>query len=126
MNKPRLIKYQSERIAKTAGAVGLYETRVVLDNAFAKCTGYAVHVVERTAGTDNYSLGLKDDNQQYQDITFATDHEISANVGFEQGRYKKIDIRANGNAVKIQTQIDTALGANLTFDVVFRLENPPA
>jgi len=116
------IRYQTQRITHVAGTLpGVVETRLALDNVYNRCTGIAMYIVKRTA-PDNISVGIADDNQRYQDNTFMTDNESTATLAFKD-RYKEMDIRANGNSVKIVSQIDTALTADYVFDVVFRLEN---
>ena len=112
------IKYQTLRITHLSGTTpSIVETRVALDNAYNRCTGIAVYPVKRTS-PDNISLGFKDDNERYQDNTFITDNESSVNTSFKD-RYKEFDIRANGNAFTVQSQIDITLTADYIFDVVF-------
>ena len=123
MNKAKSrIKYQTLRITHALGTTPqIIETRVTLDNAYDKCTGIAVFIVARTA-PDNISLGFQDDTQTYQDNTFVTMNESTTAVKHAD-RFKDFDIRANGNTVRVQSEIAVTLGAAYTYDVVFKLEN---
>lgn len=92
-----------------------------LDTRFERCTGVAMYVVNSGAD-ENVNVGYQNRTGVIHDRTDLQDHKSTSGVDFE-GRYKTQDFEANGEKVSVLVEPRAALTADLTLQVVFRLEN---
>ncbi len=114
-------KYQTFTVTKAnATPAGRYTDSVELDTEFEVCDG--VQVKELGAGgVTFYNIGLEDKNNTYQSLTHKDDYITTTAVNPNE-RYKRISIPViQGQKVDVKTEFDAVLGAELKYQIIFRL-----
>lgn len=116
-----MLKYQTKEIVLAAGtAATTRDTNITLDPSYPKCTGVVIH--EKTnGGISSYDIGLADDSGIYHHLTDKKDWISGDGVPLND-RYKDINIRNEGQVIKVTLKPDAALVSELRIQVVFRLE----
>ncbi|MGE0638389.1 MAG: hypothetical protein AB7G44_07075 [Bacteroidia bacterium] len=120
-NTKRAVKYQTETITIVAGtAAGTVTTpRINFDANYDECTGMAITDI---SGTVPFRVGLKDDIRQYQSPVLSEFNKFGSSAPMNE-RFTNIGpIKVTNNKVELSVQNIPLLGADLVFEVTFKLE----
>ncbi|WP_162054528.1 hypothetical protein [Pontibacter pamirensis] len=111
---------QTHTVIIPAGATGIREEQILLDQDFEQCKGVAVYE-NADGGIPNYKIGLKDSARTYQEQTHKNDWIISTEVA-PKDRYKPMILPTNGTKLTIRTELPVAAVSDVSYDIVFLLE----
>lgn len=112
---------QTHTVTLPAGTVaGQYEDNVTLDLGYKRCLGVAVYE-NNDGGIPNYQIGLRDNRATYQEQTHKNDWVITPDTAPDQ-RLKSMDLPTDGTKLYIRTVIAQTLTEELSYDIVFKLE----
>ena len=115
------IKYQTVNISVGSGVNvnTIVTAKDFLNSTYSKCTAVAV---VRAGGSDNISLGIRNQSDQIIDLVHSKLLEVQQDTPV-QGRFIPVMMEAGGKEVTIQAQplFSNTAGVN-TFSVIFKLE----
>lgn len=117
----RAVKYQTELITIPNGTAAgtVTPVRINFDQNYDECTGINVTDV---SGTVPFRLGLKDDIRSYQNPVLSELNKFAGATPMNE-RFTNIGpIKVTNNKVELSVQNIPLLGADLVFEVTFKLE----
>ncbi|MEL6628108.1 MAG: hypothetical protein AAFQ92_21465 [Bacteroidota bacterium] len=116
------IKYQTVRITIPSGAAGasISPSKFSFDTQYLRCSGMYIPEVESFAPPIRMKVG--DEDTTYQHLTNVRDFAATTNVPHED-RFKYVDIEAKGNNMILNFERIGAMAEEVSFDLVFRLED---
>jgi hypothetical protein len=119
-SKSRIRRFTFNYIITAGTVLGTYTKRFQLDASFKRAFGYLVF--ENINPGVAYQIGIKDDNQIYQDLTNSNDY-IASNAVAKSDRYTKADIKAGENFITVSIALLANAVTDMNIDVVFLQTN---
>lgn len=115
--------YQTETIKYPAGTTARTMTKeVILNSSYERCVGIALFE-SSNGGLTTFRVGLDDKDKQYISAVHKDMLKSDPGAGLNmEERFLKINIKANGHKVKVNTELPYDTTAVLEYDIVFLLE----